>query len=148
MFEFTKVFAIPEEQEGEQNITEQSEQIAQTAQNDVIAGQAASETLASIGPLVMMVALFVLMYFILIRPQKKKEKEAQAMINSVCVGDKVVTIGGICGKITKIKDDFIYLESGNPGTADERTILKMERQAIKSIEKKTESKKDKTQEAE
>ena len=54
-----------------------------------------------IGPLVL---LILLMYFMLIRPQKKKEKEVNAMRSALKVGDSIVTIGGICGKIVKVKD--------------------------------------------
>ena len=52
------------------------------------------------------------------------------------VGDKVVTIGGICGKITKIKDNYVFVETGNVGTQDEKSVIKMERDAIKTVEKK------------
>lgn len=61
------------------------------------------------GPLVI---LLVLMYFILIRPQKKKEKEVSAMRSSLNVGDEIVTIGGICGKIVKTKEDTIVIQVG------------------------------------
>ena len=96
MFGFTRVFA---------------EQVAQQAANDAQAATKAQEVLASVGPLVMMVGLFVIMYFVMIRPQRKKEKEAQEMINALSVGDKIVTIGGIWGKIVKIKDDYILIET-------------------------------------
>ena len=52
------------------------------------------------------------------------------------VGDKVVTIGGICGKVSKIKDNFVILETGNVGTPDEKSFIKMERDSIKSVETK------------
>ena len=47
--------------------------------------------------IIMMVALFAIMYFVMIRPQKKKQKEEQQMRDNIQVGDEVVTIGGICG---------------------------------------------------
>lgn len=62
-----------------------------------------------IGPLVLLIAL---MYFMLIRPQKKKEKEVNAMRAALQVGDSIVTIGGICGKVVKIKDDTIVIQVG------------------------------------
>ena len=62
-----------------------------------------------IGPLVL---LILLMYFMLIRPQKKKEKEVNAMRSALKVGDSIVTIGGICGKIVKVKDDTIVIQVG------------------------------------
>ena len=65
-------------------------------------------TIVSILPLVLII---VLLYFMMIRPQRKKEKETKAMINAMKVGDKVVTIGGICGKVAKIKDEYVFIET-------------------------------------
>lgn len=89
--------------------------------------------LAQLAPLIIMVVLF---YFILIRPQRKRDKENKAMLAAMKVGDKVVTIGGICGKITKIKDSFVYIETGSIGTDADKCTLKMERDSIKSVEQK------------
>ena len=58
------------------------------------------EGLISLLPLLI---LIVAMYFLMIRPQKKKDKEIKEMRNSLQVGDEIVTIGGICGKIVKTK---------------------------------------------
>ena len=88
-------------------------------------------TVVSILPLVLII---VLLYFMMIRPQRKREKETKAMINAMKVGDKVVTIGGICGKVAKIKDEFVFIETGNIGTQDEKSIIKMERDAVKTVE--------------
>ena len=66
-------------------------------------------TLMTIIPLIL---LIVIMYFLMIRPQKKREKETTAMRNSVQVGDEIVTIGGICGKIVKTKDETIVIQVG------------------------------------
>lgn len=65
--------------------------------------------LIQFGPLVL---LLILMYFILIRPQKKKEKEITSMRSSLNVGDEIITIGGICGKIVKTKDETIVIQVG------------------------------------
>ncbi|WP_242838682.1 preprotein translocase subunit YajC [Eubacterium sp. AB3007] len=62
--------------------------------------------------MLILVAFIILMYFMLIRPQKKKEKSINEMRNSLRVGDEVVTIGGICGKIVKTKDDSLILQVG------------------------------------
>ena len=86
--------------------------------------------------IILMVLLVATMYFMMIRPQRKREKETRAMINALKVGDKVVTIGGICGKIAKIKDNYVILETGNIGTQTEKSFIKMERDSIKSVEKK------------
>jgi len=80
------------------------------------------------------VLIIVLLYFMMIRPQRKKEKETKAMINAMKVGDKVVTIGGICGKVAKIKDEYVFIETGNIGTPDQKSVVKMERDAIRTVE--------------
>lgn len=65
--------------------------------------------LASLLPFIIMIVVF---YFLLIRPQKKKEKELKNMLAALKVGDEVATIGGIHGKIVRIKDDLFVIESG------------------------------------
>ncbi|MBE6037072.1 MAG: preprotein translocase subunit YajC [Clostridiales bacterium] len=64
-------------------------------------------------PLIMLVAMFVLMYFLMIRPQKKQEKKTADMRNSLQIGDEVLTIGGFFGKVVKIKDNVITLQMGS-----------------------------------
>lgn len=65
---------------------------------------------AEASSLIMMVVLFGVMYFFMIRPQKKKDKEVKEMRNSLSVGDEVITIGGIHGKIVKVNDEKVTLE--------------------------------------
>ena len=98
------------------------------------AAGAAGGVIGMVGTMLPMILLVVVLYFIMIRPQRKKEKELKAQIDAMKVGDKVVTIGGICGKVTKIKDDYIFLETGNVGTPEDRSVLKFERSAIKAVE--------------
>lgn len=81
--------------------------------------------------IVVMLAIF---YFMLIRPQRKQEKKQKAMLAALQIGDKVVTIGGICGKVTKLKDDVVYIETGFMANPNERTTLKMERSSIKTVQ--------------
>ena len=64
------------------------------------------------GMLIMLVGLFAVMYFMVIRPENKKKKEQEALRNSLHRGDKITTIGGIMGKIVDIKDDKIVIETG------------------------------------
>ena len=104
---------------------------AGTAAGAVGAGGGIMAMLVSMAPLLLMI---LVMYFIMIRPQRKKEKELKAQIAAMKVGDKVVTIGGICGKVVRIKDDYVFIESGNVGTPDEKSVIKFERSAIKTIE--------------
>ena len=67
-------------------------------------------SLDSIGSYLPFLLLFVLVYFLMIRPQQKKQKEQRDMLSALAVGDEVLTAGGIVGKITKVTDNFITLE--------------------------------------
>ena len=62
-------------------------------------------------PLIMMVLMFAIFYFMLIRPENKRKKEAEQMRNSVKTGDKITTIGGIVGTVVHVKDDKIVIET-------------------------------------
>lgn len=66
----------------------------------------------STAQIVMLVALFAIMYFLLIRPQKKQEKQVRDMRAALKVGDDIVTIGGICGKIVRVKDNRLTIQVG------------------------------------
>ena len=79
---------------------------------------------------VMYGALFAVFYFFLIRPQKKKDKAQQEMRNSVEVGDKVVTIGGIVANVAKVEENVVILELG-----PNRTKVPFEKWAIGTVEK-------------
>jgi len=57
-----------------------------------------------------MIAIFVVFYFLLIRPQQKKAKEAKAMLDALQKGDEVVTAGGILGRISRISDQYVTVE--------------------------------------
>lgn len=72
----------------------------------------------------MMALILVVFYFILIRPQKKKEKALKDMISSLKVGDEVASIGGIHGKINRVKDNLFILETGVGTTKSYVTIEK------------------------
>ncbi|MFZ5965745.1 MAG: preprotein translocase subunit YajC [Bacillota bacterium] len=80
--------------------------------------------------IVMTLVLFGFLYFFMIRPQQKREKQVKEMRNSLQVGDHIVTIGGIYGKILKIKDDTLTIEVG----AD-KTKLQIARWAVGNLNK-------------
>ena len=61
--------------------------------------------------ILMIVAMLGIFYFMLIRPENKRKKEAEQTRNSVKTGDEIVTIGGICGKVVSVKDDKIVIET-------------------------------------
>ncbi|MFO1330665.1 MAG: preprotein translocase subunit YajC [Rubrivivax sp.] len=79
------------------------------AQTAPAAGGAESSLLSML-PLVLM---FVVLYFIMIRPQMKKQKEHKAMIDALAKGDEVVIAGGVLGRIAKIGDTFVHVEVAN-----------------------------------
>lgn len=78
--------------------------------------------------IIMLIVMLAIMYAVLIIPQKKRDKKYRSMIAALKVGDDIVTIGGIIGKISNIKDDTITIEVG----AD-KTKLKMEKSSIKVV---------------
>ncbi|MEI7785155.1 MAG: preprotein translocase subunit YajC [Betaproteobacteria bacterium] len=83
-----------------------SSAFAQTAPAAAAGGDMMS-SLASMLPLLLM---FVVLYFVMIRPQMKKQKEHRAMIDALAKGDEVVTAGGLLGRVSKIGEGFISLE--------------------------------------
>jgi preprotein translocase subunit YajC len=70
----------------------------------------AESTLFSLLPLVLM---FVVLYFIMIRPQMKKQKEHKAMIEALAKGDEVVIAGGVLGRVSKLGDSYVHVEVAN-----------------------------------
>jgi preprotein translocase subunit YajC len=64
----------------------------------------------SFGSMLPLVLMFVVLYFVMIRPQMKRQKEAKAMIDALAKGDEVVTSGGVLGKISKIGESFLSVE--------------------------------------
>ena len=72
-----------------------------------------------------LVAMLVVMYFLIVRPENKRKKEAEAMRNSLKKGDQITTIGGITGKIVHVTDDNIVIETG-----DDRVRLELTKWAV------------------
>ncbi len=82
-------------------------------------------------PIIAMYALlFAAMYFILIRPQRKRQKKEEELRSSVILGDNITTIGGITGRVVQIKDDEITIES-----SIDRTLLTFKKWAIRDVQK-------------
>ena len=67
----------------------------------------------SLGGLIPFILIFVIFYFLLIRPQQKKVKEHKNMVQNLKRGDSIVTAGGIVGKINKVEEDFVILQVNN-----------------------------------
>jgi len=98
-------------------------------------GSAASGTGAGspYSSIILMVALVAVMYFLMIRPQRKRQKEEQEMRSSIEIGDEIITIGGIVGKVVKIREEDIVIETGT-----DRVKLRLQRWAVNTNVTKTE----------
>ena len=90
--------------------------------------------LSSYVPLLYILFFGVLMYFMIFRPQKKREAKAKELMASLQVGMKVTTVSGVVGKIINVKDDIVTIE-----TSIERTQLDVRRWAIKDVDRPEEA---------
>mgnify|MGYP002517603878 CR=1 FL=1 len=95
---------------------------AGSAATDASMGAQVSSVLMMIIPLALMVVIF---YFLILRPEKKRNKEMQAMLNNIQVADEVVTNGGIIGRVLSVKEDTVLIETGS-----DRTKIRILRSAI------------------
>lgn len=100
------------------------------------AATAAPEEAAQVNPIVSllftfapMILIFVVFWFMMIRPQRKKDKQVKEMLNNLKAGDRICTIGGIYGTITGIQDDTVRLSVGRNNTE-----MVVARWAIRSVE--------------
>ena len=92
-------------------------------------GAASASTSGSLGiTLLPFLAIFVIFYFFLIRPQNKKQKETQKMLDALKKGDKVITIGGIHGTVSSVKENTVIVK------VDDDCKLEFNRTAISSVE--------------
>ena len=99
---------------------------ANGATGDVTAAAGGAQLISMLVSMVLMIAVF---YFLLIRPQRKKDKKVKEMLATLKSGDRICTIGGIYGTITKIKDDTITIAVGS-----DRTEMVLARWAIRNVE--------------
>ena len=90
--------------------------------------------MGGIGFVIYIVFIIGIMYLLVFLPQKRRDKKAREMVNSLRVGDKVITIGGVSGKIINIKDDEVTLETGV-----EKTKIILKNWAIKEVDKPIEA---------
>ena len=91
----------------------------------------ASSGMGMVGAIVWMVVLFGIMYFLMLRPQKKEQKRLQAMLNDMEVGDSIVTTGGFYGVVIDMTDEDVIVEFGN----NKNCLIPMRKQAIAEVEK-------------
>ena len=95
----------------------------------ILAAQTAGGGMSSM--LIMMVVLFGLMYFMMIRPQRKEQKRMQEMLSAMAIGDAVVTTGGFYGIIIDITENDVIVEFGN----NKNCRIPMRKEAIAQVEK-------------
>jgi preprotein translocase subunit YajC len=90
---------------------------------------AASPTdfMSGLGSLPLLLAMFAVMYFIMIRPQMKRQKEHKAMIEALAKGDEVVTAGGLIGRVSKLGESFVHVEVSN------NTEIQVQRSAVVQV---------------
>lgn len=86
------------------------------------AGSQWASMLMMILPLVLMIGIF---YFLILRPEKKRNREMQEMLNNIQVADEVVTTGGIIGRVLSVKEDTVLIETGS-----DRTKIRVLKSAI------------------
>ena len=91
----------------------------------------ASSGMGMVGAIVWMVVLFGIMYFLMLRPQKKEQKRLQAMLNDMEVGDCIVTTSGFYGVIIDMTEEDVIVEFGN----NKNCRIPMRKQAIAEVEK-------------
>ena len=91
----------------------------------------ASSGMGMVGAIIWMVFLFGIMYFLMLRPQKKEQKRLQAMLNDMEVGDSIVTTSGFYGVVIDMTDEDVIVEFGN----NKNCRIPMRKQAIAEVEK-------------
>ena len=79
--------------------------------------------------IILIVVMFAALYFFMIRPQKKQEREINNMRNNLQVGDEITTIGGIIGKIVSIKEETVMIETGH-----DRTKIRILKTAVRNVD--------------
>lgn len=85
---------------------------------------------SNFGSFLPIIIIFVVFYFLLIRPENKKKKEIAKMRSNLKVGDEITTIGGIMGRVTNVRDDQLTIESSN-----DRSKLRIAKWAVSTVDK-------------
>ena len=89
------------------------------------------DVMGSFASMGLLIIMFVVFYFVLIRPQRKKDKELKEQMSKLAVGDRVVTIGGLVGFVANIKDDQVTIS-----TSAANTLVTFTKSAIQSVVKR------------
>jgi preprotein translocase subunit YajC len=102
-----------------------SEAFAQTAPAPIASGMDAA--FGGLGGMLPLILVTVVMYFLMIRPQLKRQKDAKALVEALTVSDEVVTTGGLVGKITKVDTTYLHIEVSSG------VVLQVQRQAVVQV---------------
>ncbi|RMG35250.1 MAG: preprotein translocase subunit YajC [Gammaproteobacteria bacterium] len=78
-------------------------------------------------PLIFLIGMFVILYFFMIRPQVKRQKEHKKLVDSLKKGDEVQTMGGLVGKITDVSENFVKVEIAD------NTVVAVRRNAVEAV---------------
>ncbi len=97
----------------------------------LVLAQAAPEGSSMLGGILPIVLLFVILYFLMIRPQMKRQKEHRNMVAALAKGDEVVTAGGILGKVAKVTDSYISIEVAD--LADKPVEITLTKSSVTSV---------------
>ena len=95
--------------------------------NNAYAQEAGGASSAGYELLFMVVIFFLIMYFLVIRPQNKRNKEHKALLNALSKGDEISTSGGVLGKVTRVEDSFVHIE------VQKGVELKVQKQSVSSV---------------
>ena len=98
---------------------------------DTALGLTGSDWMGSLTSFAVLIVMFAIFYFILIRPQRKKDKELKEQMSKLSVGDRVVTIGGLVGFVANIKDDQVTIS-----TSAANTLVTFTKSAIQAVYKR------------
>ncbi len=88
-----------------------------------------TSSFSSFLPIILLVVMLGVFYFLIMRPQKKQEKEINQMRENLQIGDEISTTGGILGRVVKIKDDIVTIETGS-----DKNKIKIFKWAVRAVE--------------
>ncbi|NLY63759.1 MAG: preprotein translocase subunit YajC [Alcaligenaceae bacterium] len=99
--------------------------------SQVIIAQAAEGAAGGLASFLPIIIMFVVLYFMMIRPQMKRQKEHKAMVQALAKGDEVITAGGLLGKVSKVTDSYITIEVAD--LAEKPVEVLLQRTAVTNV---------------
>ena len=102
-----------------------------TSMLSLLPAQAAADAPSALTSMLPIILMFVILYFLMIRPQMKRQKEHRNLVANLAKGDEVMTGGGILGRISKVNDNYVTLEVAD--LADKPVEILVQRQSVNSV---------------